>query len=98
MHTIDGDVEDPGQTLARLMSFSLLPGRQLYRVSNSRIFHSKTVVSEIWAKAAQSFQAGRPGPALRHLQAMVQAVELKIDGPSPLSEIPPTGMEKNLRF
>jgi DNA polymerase III subunit delta len=91
VHSLDGDTEDPAQTLARLMSFSLLPGRQLYRVANSRIFHSKTVASDIWQKAAQAFQAGRPGPALRHLQAMVQAVELKIDGPSPLSEI--TGKE-----
>ncbi len=98
VHTIDGDMEDPGQTLARLMSFSLLPGRQLYRVSNSRIFHSKTVVSEIWAKAAQSFQAGRPGPALRHLQAMVQAVDLQIDGPTPLSEIPQSEWKKIFTF
>jgi DNA polymerase-3 subunit delta len=91
VHNLDGDAEDPGQTLARLMSFSLLPGRQLYRVADSRIFHSKTVASEIWHKAAQAFQAGRPGPALRHLQAMAQAVDLKIDGPSSLSEI--TGQE-----
>ncbi|MGB3212922.1 MAG: hypothetical protein WBB19_19630 [Desulforhopalus sp.] len=87
VHAIDGDTEDPNQTLARLMSFSLLPGRQLYRVSNSRIFHSKTVVSEIWTKAVQAFQASRPGPATRHLQAMAQAVDLRIDGPNPLSEI-----------
>lgn len=98
VHRVDGDVEDPGQTLARLMSFSLLPGKQLYRVSNSRIFHSKTVVSEIWTKATQSFQAGRPGPALRHLQAMAQAVDLKIDGPSPLSEITQQEWKKIFAF
>jgi len=98
VHSIDGDGEDPGQTLARLMSFSLLPGRQLYRVSNSRIFHSKTVVEEIWTKALKSFQAGRPDPALRHLQAMVQAVELKIDGPAPLSEISPQEWKKLFGF
>ena len=98
VHGVDGDGEDPGQTLARLMSFSLLPGRQLYRVSNSRIFHSKTVVSEIWTKAIQSFQAGRPGPALRHLQAMVQAVDLKIDGPTPLSEITQKEWKKIFTF
>jgi DNA polymerase-3 subunit delta len=98
VHSIDGDSEDPGQTLARLMSFSLLPGRQIYRVSNSRIFHSKTVISEIWAKAAQSFQAGRPGPALSHLKAMIQTVELKIDGPSPLSEIPQQEWKKIFAF
>jgi len=98
VHSIDGDNEDPGQTLARLMSYSLLPGRQLYRVSNSRIFHSKTVISEIWAKAAQSFQAGRPGPTLGHLQAMIQAVDLKIAGPSPLSEIAPQEWKKIFAF
>ena len=98
VHNVDGDGEDPGQTLARLMSFSLLPGRQIYRVSNSRIFHSKTVVSEIWTKATQAFQADRPAPALRHLQAMIQAVDLKIDGPSPLSEIPPQEWKKIFAF
>ncbi|TKB24442.1 DNA polymerase III subunit delta [Desulfopila sp. IMCC35006] len=98
VHTIDGDREDPGQTLARLMSFSLLPGRQIYRIADSRIFHSKTVVAEIWTKAVQAFQAGRPGPASRHLQAMIQAADLKIDGPSPLSEIPPQEWKKVFAF
>lgn len=87
VHVIDGDGEDPGQTLARLMSFSLLPGRQIYRVSDSRIFHSKTVVAEIWQKAEQAFRAGRPGPAQKQLQSMIQAVQLVPEGLSPLSEI-----------
>lgn len=98
VHAYDGDREDPGQTLARLMSFSLLPGRQIFRVTDSRIFHSRTVVAEIWAKAAQSFHAGRPGPASRHLLAMVQAVDLKIDGPAPLSEITPQEWKKIFAF
>ncbi|MDR0477198.1 MAG: hypothetical protein LBH14_04595, partial [Desulfobulbaceae bacterium] len=38
INRIDGDTEDPGQTLARLMTFSLLPGRQIYRVTDSRLF------------------------------------------------------------
>ena len=98
VHGVDGGSEDPGQTLARLMSFSLLPGRQLYRVSDSRIFHSKTVVSEIWEKASQSFRANRPDPALRHLQSMIQAVELKIDSTSPLSEITSQEWKKIFAF
>ncbi len=98
VHGVDGDEEDPGQTLARLMSFSLLPGRQLYRVADSRIFHSKTVASEIWAKAVQSFAAGRPNPASRRLQALASAVELNIDGPSPLSEIPAQEWKKVFGF
>lgn len=91
LHSVDGDQEDPSQTLARLMSFSLLPGRQIYRVGDSRIFHSKTVISKIWDKAAESRQKGRPGPAKKHLLAMIQAVGLKIDGPETLSQM--TGPE-----
>jgi DNA polymerase-3 subunit delta len=98
VNAVDGDGEDPGQTLARLMSFSLLPGRQLYRVANSRIFHTKTVVSEIWTKATLSFQAGRAAPALRHLQAMIQAVDLKVAGPTPLSEISAKEWKKIFAF
>lgn len=98
VHTIDGDGEDPSQTLARLMSFSLLPGRQIYRVSNSRIFHSKTVVAEIWDKAEKAHQAGKVAPALRHLQSMAQAVGLKIEGQTPLSEITAKEWQKIFAF
>jgi DNA polymerase-3 subunit delta len=85
--TIDGENEDPGQTLARLMSFSLLPGIQIYRVNDSRIFHSKTVISELWDKAEESHGNGRPGPAKKNLHAMVQATGLKIDSQNSLAEI-----------
>lgn len=88
VHAIDGDREDTGRTLSRLMSFSLLPGRQIYRVSDTRIFHSKTVVAEIWTKAVQAFQAGRPGPAGKYLQSMLQAAEVKVEGPATFTEIP----------
>jgi len=98
LHNIDGDQEDPNQTLASLMSFSLLPGRQIYHVGDSRIFHSKTVISKIWDKAAQSYQNGRYDPALKHLQAMVQTVSLKIDGPETLSQIPGPEWKKVFNF
>lgn len=89
VHAIDGEREDPGRTLSRLMSFSLLPGRQIYRVSDSRIFHSRTVAAEIWGKAIAAFQSGRPGPAAQYLQSLLQAVGLKAEGPGTLAEIPP---------
>ncbi len=98
VHNIDGDQEDPGQTLARLMSFSLLPGRQIYRVSNSRIFHSKTVLSEIWNKAGQAFGGGRSGPALRLLQSMVQAAGLTIETQTPFAETTPQEWKKLFGF
>ncbi|MFH0784188.1 MAG: hypothetical protein V2B20_19845 [Pseudomonadota bacterium] len=98
VQAIDGDSEDSGRTLSRLMSYSLLPGRQLFRVSDSRIFHSKTVVEEIWTKAVNAFQAGNSGPARNHLVSMAQAVDLKIEGPTPLSEIPPAEWQKIFAF
>ncbi len=98
VHTIDGDREDPGQTLARLMSYSLLPGRQIYRVTDSRIFHTKTVLSAMWGKAAQSFASGRPNPARRHLQSMFQAAGIKAEGPTPLTEIQSSEWKKIFGF
>lgn len=98
IHAIDGDREDPGLTLAKLMSFSLLPGRQIFRVSDSRIFHSRTVVAEIWAKAVQAIQGNRPAPARNHLRSMVQAADLKIEGPTPFSEIPAPEWQKIFAF
>ncbi len=88
INAIDGDREDPSRTLSRLMSYSLLPGRQIFRVSDSRIFHSKTVIADIWAKAVQAFQGNNTNAARNHLQSMLQAADLKGEGPTPLSEIP----------
>lgn len=98
VHAIDGDREDAGRTLSRLMSYSLLPGRQLLRISDSRIFHSKTVVEEIWNKAVQAFQGGNSGPARNQLLSMAQAVGLEIVGPTPLSEIPSSEWQKIFAF
>ncbi len=87
IHTIDGEREDFSQTLARLMSFSLLPGLQIYRVSDSRIFHTKTVLSTIWDKAVQAFEAGKFKPAERYLQSVMQAADMSNEGATPISEI-----------
>lgn len=71
VHPIDGDQEDAGQTLARLMSFSLLPGMQIYRVTDSRLFQSKEMGGGLWDRAVQEFSAGHPAQALRYLQNML---------------------------
>lgn len=98
LNNIDGDQEDPNQTLARLMSYSLLPGRQIYRVTDSRIFHSKSILSKIWDKALKSYQNGRPDPAKRYLHAMVQAAGLTIVSGDTLSQIPGTEWKKVFSF
>lgn len=98
VHSIDGDEEDPGRTLSRLMSFSLLPGKQIYSVSDSRIFHTRTVLSEIWEKAQQCHHSGKPGPARKAILALAQAASLEVDGATPFSEIQSNEWKKLFGF
>lgn len=88
VQAIDGDSEDPARTLSRLMSFSLLPGLQLFRVTDSRLFHSKTVIEEIWNNARAAIAGNNPDLAGRQLRAMAQAAGLTVEGPAALSELP----------
>lgn len=98
VHPIDGDQEDSGQTLSKLLSFSLLPGRQLYRVSDSRIFHSKTVAGNIWEKAQQNSESGKDAAAMRHLTAFAKVGSVDIESPTPFSEITGSQWEKQFGF
>ncbi|MDO8946946.1 MAG: hypothetical protein Q7U88_07285 [Desulfocapsaceae bacterium] len=79
VHPIDGDQEDPSRTLGQIMNFSLLPGRQIYRVTDSRLFHSKVVAKDIWNKAMLAHEAGRPGPARLQLQSLAGLATLDAD-------------------
>ena len=98
LNSVDGDQEDPNQTLARLVSYSLLPGRQIYRVTDSRIFHSKTIISKIWDKALKSYENNRPDPAKKSLHAMIQAAGITIANADTLSQIPGPEWKKVFGF
>ncbi|MCL2340078.1 MAG: DNA polymerase III subunit delta [Proteobacteria bacterium] len=71
VHPIDGDQEDIGATLAKLRSFTLLPGRQLYRVTDTRLFHSRQVAKSIWDRAVKAHAGGKPEQAGRALRALL---------------------------
>ncbi len=98
VHTIDGEREDFDRTLPRLMSFSLLPGLQIYRVSDSRIFHTKTVLSKIWDKGVQAYKAGRFKPAERYLQSIMQTADIKIETTTPFSDISSSQWKSKFNF
>jgi DNA polymerase III subunit delta len=87
VHPIDGDQEDAGRTLSRLMSFSLLPGLQIFRVTDSRLFQSKDMSASLWEKAVQAHSANRPGPALRYLLNMLSLAGVQADTSEPFSEL-----------
>lgn len=98
VHPIDGDQEDGGVTLARLMSFSLLPGRQIYRVSDSRIFISRTVAAAIWDKAQQSHTSGKNAAAMRHVVSFARLGSVAIESTAPFTEIAGSQWEKLFGF
>jgi DNA polymerase-3 subunit delta len=87
VNPIDGDQEDAGQTLARLMSFSLLPGLQIFRVTDSRLFQSKDMGAGLWDKAVQEFGANRPAPALRYLLNMLSLAAIPVENIEPFSGV-----------
>ena len=89
VHNIDGDLEDPATTLARLTSFSLLPGRQIFRVGDSRIFQSKVTAASIWNRAVQAKEGGHPEAALRPLLALLQIGGISLDSATPFTDIAP---------
>ncbi|HBI15237.1 MAG TPA: DNA polymerase III subunit delta [Desulfobulbaceae bacterium] len=81
VHPIDGDQEPFATTLHRLTSFSLFPGRQIYRVTNTRLLHSVKVAESLWKKAARARQNNEPDKAAQHLQNMLESAGLKPDDP-----------------
>lgn len=86
VHAIDGDNEDHSSTLAKLRSFSLLGGRQVFRVNGSRLFLSKNVAENIWKKAVKAWEEGSPDKAAKQLRAMLAAAGLdSADDPGGLS-------------
>ncbi len=73
VHQIDGDQEDLPTTIAKLRSFSLLPGVQLYRVSDTRLFHSRQVAKTIWERAVKAHGEGKEEAAGRALRTLLEA-------------------------
>ncbi|MDY0391345.1 MAG: hypothetical protein RBQ88_10595 [Desulfobulbus oligotrophicus] len=73
IHPIDGDREDSTTTCARLRSFSLLPGRQIYRVTDTRLFLSKNIAKSIWERFCKAHADDKPDQAQRALKALLKS-------------------------
>lgn len=73
VHTIDGDTENINTTLSKLRSFSLLPGRQIFRVNDTRLFLSRKVAKSLWNKAVKARDDKKTDRAGAYLRAMMEA-------------------------
>ncbi len=87
VHSIDGATEDGARLLSRLQSFSLLPGKQIYRVSDTRLFLSKNVGADLWEKALKNHQDNNPDAAARHLASLLALASLGTEEPGVFSAL-----------
>jgi DNA polymerase-3 subunit delta len=87
VYAIDGDTEDASQTLAKLMSYSLLPGKQIYRVNDTRLFHSKNIAASVWQKALQAYESNRLEQSAKYIGELYHLASIDKADRQPLSEM-----------
>lgn len=71
VNSVDGDNEDAAKTLGQLLNFSILPGTQIFRITDSRLFHSKNVGSAIWSRIEQAKSGGKEISCRRQLHSFI---------------------------
>ncbi len=98
VHTIDGSSEDPGRLLSRLLSHTLLPGLQIYRVTDTILFHSREVGEQIWTKACKAVENDKPAAASRYLAGLLQLGSVSPGSASVFSDISPDQWPKLFGF
>lgn len=98
VHIIDGSVETDSKILSRLMSFSLLPGLQIYRVEDSQLFLSRDLGKAIWAKALNAYQNDKQIAAARHLLNLLNSASISSQGNRLFSDISSDQWQKLFGF
>ena len=97
LYPVDGDEEDVQETFARLSSFSLLGGRQIYRVSNSRLLYSKKNSKALWERVVKARAAAQDEQIKKTLSAFVHSAGLPAQEDS-LAAMPAAQWQKNFGF
>ncbi len=98
VQNIDGDQEDQSKTLNQLMNFSLLPGRQIFRVTDTRLFSSKAEAKQLWEKARKANSSGNSKGAARQLQRFADLGGIKREKGETLSSLTASQWEECFGF
>ncbi|THB73690.1 MAG: hypothetical protein D6B25_14710 [Desulfobulbaceae bacterium] len=98
VHRLDGTTLSESQICARILSLSILPGLQIYSITDSGLFHSKKSSEEIWKKAEKGFRDNKPELALKHLSALLAVAQLEATGNRVFSDISPDSWSKFFGF
>lgn len=81
VHGIDGALEDFSATMGKITSYSLFPGKQVYRISDTRLFHSVKNTQSLWKKSVAAYRENNRPLAGSYLRAMLEASGLDADDP-----------------
>lgn len=87
VHSLDGSVEDGSRLLSRLMSLTLLPGLQVYRVTDTTLFHSREVGEQLWEKACKAREKDKSRAAVRYLSSLLQLASVSAQSTTVFSDI-----------
>jgi DNA polymerase-3 subunit delta len=79
LQEIDGDQEDFSRTLNLLRTYSLFPGRQVVRVTDTKLFFSKSAAKTLWDKACKAFAAKALDSAGRYLTQFLEVAGMSAD-------------------
>jgi len=84
---IDGDQEDPLNTLNLLNTYSLFGGgRQIFRVSGSKLFDAKEVAKALWDKAKVAYDKGAAKQVSSQLSRLAAIAKIELTELAGLSE------------
>ena len=98
-HIIDGDREDFSHTLQKIRTFSLFPGRQLYRINDTSLFHSKNTLESQWKKITRNHENGNAETAAKQLRGILTAAELTgEDSPHAFTSLSDTQWKNHFGF
>ncbi|MGI9537595.1 MAG: DNA polymerase III subunit delta, partial [Desulfocapsaceae bacterium] len=87
VHNLDGMVEDGSRLLSRLLSLTLLPGLQIYRVTDTTLFHSREVGEQLWEKACKAKENDKTRAAMRYLSSLLQLGSVSVQSSTVFSDI-----------
>ncbi len=79
IHTIDGENEIFTNTISKLLSYSLFPGRQIFKVTDTKLFHSKNIAQAIWKKAIKAKNDTKLEDCAKFLYSMAQIAGFAAD-------------------
>jgi DNA polymerase-3 subunit delta len=76
LHEIDGDKEDFSRTENLLRTYSLFAGRQIFRVTDTKLFLAKGSAKNLWGRVQKAYEAQEPDQAARYFGQLLELSEI----------------------